>query len=159
MCLQVLGAKYGGVCIYDVQACMSNNLYRFVGLKQSGFSPHLNVSETYFSMRRLCLHESMLVLADGIDQVLSLLSESQYYVAQDLVSYKGKTITFRGQFAMAESKSLKAFLQHAAATGDLRPMLISPVFGSSTPLQVIAVTEDVCCLYSTTGKFAAPSQV
>ncbi|WP_268799279.1 hypothetical protein [Pseudomonas huanghezhanensis] len=138
---------------------MSNNLYRFVGLEQSEFSLHQDLSETYFAMRELCLPEAMLVLSDGIDDVLSLLSESQYYVAQDLVSYKGKTITFRGQFAMAESKSLKAFLQHAAATDDLRPMLISPVFGSSTPLQVIAVTEDVCCLYSTTGKCAAPSQV
>jgi hypothetical protein len=126
---------------------MRKNLYTFTDLKQLQLPADLNESEAFFAMHSLCGDGQPIASFYSADEIPKVLLSNRYYVAQDLLIYKGKKAIFRGPFAMAEKEDLIPFLLHAVATDDLRPMLIAPVFDNA-PNQVIVITEDLCYLYS-----------
>ena len=80
-------------------------------------------------------------------ELFPFLEEELYYVANNLVSHKGKSVIFRGDLVISERNDLISYLKNAIKDHDLRPLLIAPFF-STRPQQVIFVTEDECHLYS-----------
>ncbi|ALI01343.1 hypothetical protein AO353_09785 [Pseudomonas fluorescens] len=70
-----------------------------------------------------------------------------YYVAHKLIAYKGKKIIFKGELYMAERNDLLNFLDDAAASGDLRELLISPV-QAHTNGKTIYISEDAIYVYA-----------
>ena len=126
---------------------MSTNRYAFTALNKRELSLETDRAEIFFAMRKLSDEADMTISLSGVDELFPLLEEELYYVSNNLVSRKGKTITFRGELVLTERKHLISFLQGALASNDLRPMLISPFFVKD-PQQVIFVTEDQCHVHS-----------
>jgi len=123
---------------------MKNN-YQFEYLIKSELPNGVDESSIFFAMHRLSM-ESQKTRCLAIDDFESLLTEGEFYVAHNVIAYKGKTKTFRGKLVLAKKSDLIDFLKHATTCNDLRPLLISPRF-SVTPEQVILISEDECHLY------------
>ena len=98
-------------------------------------------------MRSLSDKADMTILLGDVEELLPLLVNDLYYVANNLVSHKRKTVTFRGELVLSERKHLISFLKDALESKDLRLMLISPFFVEK-PLQVIFITDDQCHVHS-----------
>ncbi|MNK72525.1 hypothetical protein D3C87_920050 [compost metagenome] len=64
-----------------------------------------------------------------------------------LVAHAGKRVIFQGRVAQASVTELLVFLDAAVASGDLRPLLLAPVF-EGTPAQVIHIDGDVLHVYA-----------
>ena len=90
--------------------------------------------------------KSKLFTSFTIDEFEKTLSNGQYYVANKLMTHKGKNLIFKGKLVLAEKPELISFLKTAIAENDLRPLLISPLF-RIRPKQVIFISEDECHSY------------
>ena len=87
---------------------------------------------------------------DAYDSMTALqmqLTAPAYYVAHKLVAHAGKRVIFQGRMVRASVADLLVFLDAAVTSGDLRPMLLAPVF-EGTPAQVIHIDEDVLHVYA-----------
>lgn len=120
------------------------NQYRFENLNRAELPSDADEAEIFFSMRDVTTGPAHTIKT--IDELEGLLGDGFYYVASNHVVHKGKSVIFRGRVVMAEKAMLLLFLREAAATGDLRPLLIAPKF-ISHPEQVIFISEDECHLY------------
>lgn len=120
--------------------------YKFDFLKKSEVSSKYSESSLFFKMRALMDSEEMKFLFDGVDGVVDILTERYYYVAHNLLTFRGKKPIFLGKVFVAEKSDLILFIRHSTKCNDLRSMLLSPCFDNE-PDQVIHVTEDACYSY------------
>jgi hypothetical protein len=100
----------------------------------------------FFAMLNLSSDSMHATSLDDIDEFEDWLTSDRYYVANNLVARKGKTVIFKGRVVLAELSNLVSFLRAAIADKDLRPLLISPIF-EEKPKQVIFISEEECHLY------------
>ncbi|KGF64704.1 hypothetical protein [Pseudomonas lutea] len=122
------------------------NKYLFKGLNEKELPENADEAAVFFEMRKLSTEAIHVKTLDSIKDVEHWLSAEWYYVANNLVAHKGKTLIFKGRVVLAERSNLVVFLHTAIADEDLRPLLISPCFKKDVR-QVIFISEDECHLY------------
>jgi hypothetical protein len=123
------------------------NLYKFNFLVKSEVPSGLSEPDVFFKMRDLMCKGELKLILDDAEGVIECLMDEYYYVAHNLVAFKGKKPIFLGRVFMAEKSDLVSFIRFSMESGDLRSMLLSPCFDRE-PSQVILVTEDASCLYA-----------
>ncbi|MBE8597291.1 hypothetical protein [Xenorhabdus sp. BG5] len=90
--------------------------------------------------------DGILYESSSLDSLKDILCEESYYIAHNLVSYKGKKAIFKGKIVVSEKENLVSFLYKSAELNDLRTLLIAPVFNEK-PNYVIYLTEGNCHFY------------
>ena len=121
------------------------NHYQFKHLSKIELPNDVDEALIFFAMYELSV-KSTLFTSFTIDEFEKTLSNGQYYVANKLMTHKGKNLIFKGKLVLAEKPELSSFLKTAIAENDLRPLLISPLF-RIRPKQVIFISEDECHSY------------
>ncbi len=121
------------------------NHYQFKHLSKIELPNDVDEALIFFAMYELSV-KSTLFTSFTIDEFEKTLSNGQYYVANKLMTHKGKNLIFKGKLVLAEKPELISFLKTAIAENDLRPLLISPLF-RIRPKQVIFISEDECHSY------------
>lgn len=121
------------------------NHYQFEHLSKIELPNDVDEALIFFAMYELSV-KSKLFTSFTIDEFEKTLSNGQYYVANKLMTHKGKNLIFKGKLVLAEKPELISFLKTAIAENDLRPLLISPLF-RIRPKQVIFISEDECHSY------------
>ncbi|MBW3502495.1 MULTISPECIES: hypothetical protein [Janthinobacterium] len=128
------------------QGCMKNE-YTFAALAKQEVAPGPDADALFFSMLAPVLRGGPLVAYDSMTDLRMQLTAPAYYVAHKLVAHAGKRVIFQGRVAQASVTELLVFLDAAVASGDLRPLLLAPVF-EGTPAQVIHIDGDVLHVYA-----------
>ncbi|MCA1862141.1 hypothetical protein LE191_18710 [Janthinobacterium sp. HSC-3S05] len=123
------------------------NEYSFAALVKQDVAPGPCADALFFSMLALVLRGGPLAAYDSIAALRAQLTAPAYYVAHKLVAHAGKRAIFQGRVVQASATDLLVFLDAAVASGDLRPMLLAPVF-EEIPAQVIHIDEDVLHVYT-----------
>lgn len=121
------------------------NLYLMAALKKDQDIPAPDRASIFFKMldftkgkQALLMHEDGLLLKN-------FLGEQKIFVAHRLVQYKGRTRFFNGVLCITNVSDLINFMHDAKASGDLRPLIISPVFKDHVE-KVVLVDEDATVL-------------
>ncbi|MEM7871917.1 hypothetical protein Q4R10_05825 [Morganella morganii] len=83
----------------------------------------------------------------SISGMINILNDDMYYVAHNLVSYKGKKAILKGKVILTSKDDLIVFLYKSTEVGDMRELLISPLFDNK-PNYVISISEDNIFLYT-----------
>lgn len=122
------------------------NQYCFERLYKDELPADVDEAAIFFAMLNLSSDSTHATSLDNIDEFEHWLTSDRYYVANNLVARKGKTVIFKGRVVLAELSNLVSFLRTAIADKDLRPLLISPIF-EEKPKQVIFISEEECHLY------------
>ena len=119
---------------------MKNN-YLFDLLVKKEIYSDANKNELFFSMLNLTKNSNYIYPISTLNELESQLSENDYFIAHNLVIYKGKKAILKGEIAIASKDNLLDFLKKSIDSDDLRNFLISPVF-NDRPNYVIAVNDD-----------------
>lgn len=122
------------------------NQYFFERLDKNELPADADEAAIFFAMLNLSNDSTFATSSDNINDFEHWLTSDRYYVANNLVARKGKTVIFKGRVVLAELSNLVSFLRAAIADDDLRPLLISPIF-EAKPEQVIFISEEECHLY------------
>lgn len=120
--------------------------YKFDYLIKSEIPSQFHGCDLFFKMRELTSTGKLDSVFESVDSLIDGLTYNCYYVAHNLVQFRGKKTTFPGEIFMANKSDLISFIRFSVESDDLRSMLLSPCFDSE-PDQVILVTEDASCLY------------
>ena len=121
--------------------------YTFAALAKQDVAPGPDADTLFFSMLAPVLRGGPLDACDSMTALQMQLTAPAYYVAHKLVAHAGKRVIFQGRMVQASVTELLVFLDAAVTSGDLRPMLLAPVF-EGTPAQVIHIDEDVLHVYA-----------
>lgn len=125
---------------------MKNN-YSFEQLTRKTSLLPTEKDRVFADMLKVVRNGSLLLTTDSLAELESILDCDIYYIIHNLVSYKGKKAILKGAAVKTFRSDLLKFLEISASQGDMRNLLISPIF-NETPKQVLYLTEDLYYLYN-----------
>ncbi|REF26733.1 hypothetical protein BDD26_1415 [Xenorhabdus cabanillasii] len=121
------------------------NEYYFNLLVKKEIPPNKDHEDIFFKMFEFVMGGT-LYESSSLDSLKDILCEESYYIAHNLVTYKGNKAIFKGKVVASEKENLVSFLYKSAELDDLRALLIAPIFNEK-PKYVIYLTEDSCHFY------------
>ncbi|KKI44710.1 hypothetical protein [Hafnia alvei] len=119
---------------------MKNN-YSFDLLEKKETYSGPDKNELFFCMLNLTKNSNSIALIESVCELGDWLSDDNYYIAHNIVFYKGKKAFFNGSMVIASKNNLINFIKKSMYLNELRDFLISPVF-NGCPSYVIVVNDE-----------------
>lgn len=117
------------------------NEYLFNSLKKEELSSKNEEENIFFKMHHISMNGRINYTATCLSDIFNYLSESEYYIAHNMISRKGKKMILNGRVFRAKGEDIISFLHQSEKGGDLRTMLIAPVFSDSAK-EVFYISEE-----------------
>jgi len=123
------------------------NMYEFSGLKKEKSVETGKSRDIFFSMLDIIENGNLEFSTENFSEILAIIPDGKYWIAQNLVSWKGKKKLFLGRIACAFKHDIAEYIEHLVKIEDLRNFILCPVFISDSKITVLISDEGLFLLY------------
>lgn len=124
--------------------------FEFTALKKDDTAEAEGDEGVFFAMLDVVEHGHLILHTENISEAFNLLPDGRYWIAQNVVAYKGRKRWLAGRMARASKEAISDFLVHLTASGDLRDFVLYPAF-EDFALVLFVTDEGVFLLYEKRG--------
>lgn len=124
---------------------MKNN-YLFKNLINKETISTFEKNDVFLKMLNVINTGNLLLSTTSFSELTPFLTEENYYIAHNLVSYRGKEMILKGEMFKVAKNELIHFIEKSISIGDMRDFLISPI-STNSKKEVLYLTEDIGYLY------------
>jgi len=121
--------------------------FEFSDLKKKGTVEVANSEDVFFYMLDIVENGNLKFFTENISEIFDSIPDEKYWIAQNLVSCKGKKRLFLGGVTCAFRRDIFEFIENLIKKEDLRNFILCPVFEKDTKFAVLISDEGSFFLY------------
>jgi len=121
--------------------------YEFSGLKKEEPVETGNREDIFFYMLDILENGNLKFSTENFSEIFDIIPDGKYWIAQNIVSRKGKKKLFLGRVVCALKRDIAEFIENLVKVEDLRNFILSPVFACDSKITVLVSDEGLFLLY------------
>ncbi|OCG41383.1 hypothetical protein A9G28_06220 [Gilliamella sp. Fer1-1] len=123
------------------------NYYAFEKLNPKEFILGAEKQHIFLNMLDIVCNGNLTLFTQSFSNFVHLFQSDSFYIAHNLIYYKGKKAICKGHVVKALKNQLIDFIQYTINHDDLRSFLITPIIANPNNKQVFYLTEEGFYLY------------
>jgi len=117
------------------------NLFCFEGLVKDSLSDIESEASVFFRILEFICNHQHAVVTESIRFLDEKFQDERYFVGHNIVFSKGKKKVFKGRVFIASGKDILSFVRASLLVGDLRPLVVAPIF-EDMPSYAVQLDDD-----------------